>query len=126
MVVRENEEVVRWWTWAGGRANSLLAAGLSRVAPEVVAGAGRAGNESLLLRAGTTARQVAAALAGVRREFGPGLDGLQPDVDEQAVRQLKFAELLPPDLAHATLAARIADREAAARVAGRGLLDLRR
>lgn len=52
--------------------------------------------------------------------------GLQPDVDEQAVQQLKFAELLPPELAYATLAARIADYEAAARVAGAALLEVHR
>jgi ATP-dependent Lhr-like helicase len=39
-----------------------------------------------------------------------------PEVDEDALRQLKFAELLPPDLARQTLAARIADTTAAARV----------
>jgi ATP-dependent Lhr-like helicase len=104
----------------------VLAAGLARVAPDLVDGVGRAGNESVPLRPGVTGRQLAAGLAAARHEFGAGLHGMLPDVDERAVEQLKFAELLPPDLAHATLAARLADHDAAARVIERGMAEVRR
>ncbi|MDQ0940156.1 hypothetical protein QFZ67_001861 [Streptomyces sp. V1I1] len=36
-----------------------------------------------------------------------------PDVDECAVRRLKFGEALPPRLAEATLSARLADTQSA-------------
>jgi hypothetical protein len=39
-------------------------------------------------------------------------------IAEQAVRELKFAEILPPDLATRTLADRLGDEAAARRVAG--------
>lgn len=32
-------------------------------------------------------------------------------MDERAVKQLKFAEMLPPEMARRTVAARLADRE---------------
>jgi ATP-dependent Lhr-like helicase len=56
------------------------------------------------------------ALRAIRDRDGGTLDGMMPEVDEDALRQLKFAELLPPDLAQQTLAARIADTTATARV----------
>ncbi|GGT53962.1 hypothetical protein GCM10010271_67380 [Streptomyces kurssanovii] len=39
-----------------------------------------------------------------------------PDVDERALRGLKFSEALPPRLAEATLSARLADTESATAV----------
>ncbi|EMF53281.1 hypothetical protein SBD_4825 [Streptomyces bottropensis ATCC 25435] len=39
-----------------------------------------------------------------------------PDVDERAVRGLKFGEALPPRLAETTLSARLADTESATAV----------
>ncbi|HUO37560.1 MAG TPA: hypothetical protein VMU34_06870 [Mycobacterium sp.] len=44
----------------------------------------------------------------------------QPVVAEEAVRELKFAEILPPDLAVRTLAARLGDEPAARRVGPTG------
>ena len=43
---------------------------------------------------------------------------LGPVVVEEAVRELKFGEILPPDLATRTLAARLGDQSAARRVGG--------
>ncbi len=42
----------------------------------------------------------------------------EPVVLDEAVRGLKFAEILPPDLANRTLAARLGDESTARRVAG--------
>jgi ATP-dependent Lhr-like helicase len=126
VLVQEGNGGARWWTWAGGRANAVLAAALARVAPSLLDGADRFDNLCLSLRPGATARDLAGALDSARRDYGVDLGGVQPAVDEQAVRQLKFAELLPPDLAHATLASRIADHRTAARTAEQGILDWRR
>lgn len=41
-----------------------------------------------------------------------------PVVTEEAVRQLKFAEILPPELAASTLAERLGDEAAARRTGG--------
>jgi hypothetical protein len=55
-----------------------------------------------------------------------GLVGVEPDVSDEALRQLKFAELLPRDLARDTLAVRAADNPAAARVAAHRISGARR
>jgi ATP-dependent Lhr-like helicase len=125
VLVRE-EQQARWWTWAGGRGNTLIAAALARVAPGLVDESDRFDNRYLRLRGEVTGRDLTAALDAARRQFGDDLRGVQPDVDEDAVRQLKFAELLPPDLARLTLAARLSDHETAARVIGQGILTLQR
>lgn len=52
----------------------------------------------------------------------PGIEDVscaEPSVSDEALEQLKFAELLPPHLASATLAARMADRAGAAAMAAR-------
>jgi ATP-dependent Lhr-like helicase len=126
VVVRGEGRQVRWWTWAGGRAHAVLAAALAAVSPGLVDEADRFDNRYLRLRADATAGEVTTALAAARLGFGDDFGRVRPGVDEHAVRQLKFAELLPPDLAHATLAARIADHETAARIAGRGVVERRR
>jgi len=47
---------------------------------------------------------------------GGDLAAVRPFVTEKALRQLKFADLLPPDLARATLEARLSDPDAALQV----------
>jgi ATP-dependent Lhr-like helicase len=116
VLVRGEGGQVRWWTWAGARATMQLAAALSRVAPGLVAGSDRFDNRVLRLDDGVTSGTLRSALRAIRDGDGGTLDGMMPEVDEDALRQLKFAELLPPDLAHQTLAARIADTTATARV----------
>lgn len=106
VVTRSSDGDVRWWTWAGHRANATLAASL----PSVVAPHRRVGDQWIRLRDDLTfqAWQVA------RAESGAGL--CLPEVDSRAVRGLKFGEALPPRLAEATLAARTADAEGASKV----------
>ncbi|KWX00773.1 putative ATP-dependent helicase [Carbonactinospora thermoautotrophica] len=122
VVVRHGDDQARWWTWAGGRANAVLAAALARVAPGLVDETDRFDNRYLRLRGDAGALD--AALTAARREFGDDLRGVRPEVSEEAVRRLKFAELLPPDLAHDTLAARTADHEAACRLVRRGVVTV--
>ncbi|MGB8385609.1 MAG: helicase-related protein, partial [Dermatophilaceae bacterium] len=107
---------VRWWTFAGARANAVLAAGIARADAQLV-DEGPVSNLHLSLAGGTTAAQLQVALAQVRPTDGATLARIEPSVSETALRRLKFSELLPPDLAVATLAARSADHLGALAVA---------
>jgi ATP-dependent Lhr-like helicase len=97
---------VRWWTWAGYRANATLAATLSDLTDEKQ----RCDDNSIRLRTDITREvwQAGTADAGQRLCL--------PDVDERALAGLKFGEALPHRLAVATLAARLADLDGAAAV----------
>lgn len=106
VVTRTSGGDVRWWTWAGHRANATLAASL----PSVVAPHRRVGDQWIRLRDDLTHQVWQTA----RADSGVGL--CLPEVDSRAVRGLKFAEALPPRLAEATLAARMADEEGAGKV----------
>lgn len=101
-LVARDGDTVRWWTWAGYRANATLAETLPSVADQ----SQRPTDLSLRLRADLTPADWDAAQAG---ETAPVL----PKVDRNAVRGLKFAALLPENLAEATLAARLADVDGA-------------
>ncbi|POM26625.1 putative DEAD-box ATP-dependent RNA helicase [Actinomadura rubteroloni] len=103
-IVRTSGDV-RWWTWAGHRANATLAATLGSVADP--------------------AQQPNDLWVRLRQDLTPDLwhaaratnEPLTlPDVDPRAVHGLKFAAVLPPRLAVATLAARLADLPAATEV----------
>ncbi|HCA87291.1 MAG TPA: ATP-dependent helicase [Streptomyces sp.] len=94
---------VRWWTWAGYRANATLAATLQPVADPLQ----RPTDCWLRLREDLTPADWRAA----RESVGENL--VLPDVDPRAVRGLKFSAALPERLAVATVAARLADFESA-------------
>lgn len=97
---------LRWWTWAGHRANATLAASLEGAA---IPGQ-RINDHWVRLREDLSPQDWKQAKAGAR-------DGLcLPGVDETAVRGLKFGEALPARLAEATLSARLADLKSAAAV----------
>ncbi|SPT57629.1 hypothetical protein [Actinomadura madurae] len=81
---------LRWWTWAGDRANATLKA-------------------TLRLRGDLRPDGWRSAV----RELADHL--VLPDVDDRAVHGLKFSADLPRHLAEATLAARLADLDNAAR-----------
>ncbi|MEI5524429.1 DEAD/DEAH box helicase [Streptomyces brasiliscabiei] len=99
---------VRWWTWAGYRANATLAATLQSVTDPLQ----RPTDSWLRLREDLTP----AAWRVARENVGENL--VLPDVDRRAVRGLKFAAALPERLAMATVAARLADFESARLVLG--------
>jgi ATP-dependent helicase Lhr and Lhr-like helicase len=110
-VIARSGDDVRWWTWAGYRANATLAATLS----DLFDSAQRFDDAGIRIRADVTREmwQVAAADAGERICL--------PDVDERALAGLKFSEALPGRLAAATLAARLADLPSAAHVLAESL-----
>lgn len=112
-VVASHGERLRWWTFAGGRANCVLTAALRQVAPDLL-DEGSFDNLHVTLRSEASAAALAAAMRSARSSFGDDLSGVEPEVSEQALKQLKFAELLPPGLAMRTLAARAADPRGAA------------
>lgn len=103
LVVRKDAEA-RWWTWAGYRANATLAATLTTVADPVQ----RPTDTYVRLREDLTAEQWSAARADAAERL------VLPDVDVRAVQGLKFSDALPPRLAVATVAARLADFAGAA------------
>ncbi|MGW5970124.1 hypothetical protein [Streptomyces sp. NPDC055186] len=103
VITRRGADDVRWWTWAGHRANATLAASL----PSVVLRHRVVDDRFVRLRDDVTPRSWRAAVA----DTGTGLT--LPEVDPRAVRGLKFAEALPARLAEATLAARLGDADGA-------------
>ena len=105
-VITRAGEDVRWWTWAGYRANATLAATLSHLTDSVQ----RFDDASLRLRGDLTLEMWKAGTAGAAERL------CLPDVDQRALAGLKFSEALPERLAIATLAARMADLDSAARI----------
>ncbi len=105
-VIHRSGEGVRWWTWAGYRANATLAATLSDLTDEVQ----RFTDTGIRMRADLTPEMWKAATSDAADRL------CLPDVDERALAGLKFSEALPERLATATLAARLADLESAAKV----------
>ncbi|MFJ8488786.1 DEAD/DEAH box helicase [Streptomyces sp. NPDC094038] len=104
VVTRLSDGDIRWWTWAGHRANATLAASL----PSVATPQRRLADHWIRLRDDLTPARWKAAVADASARL------CLPEVDGRAVRGLKFAEALPARLAEATLAARATD-EAGAR-----------
>ncbi|MCZ7416030.1 MULTISPECIES: DEAD/DEAH box helicase [unclassified Streptomyces] len=100
LVTRHGSDV-RWWTWAGHRANATLCATFPSIADPVQ----RPTDASVRLREDLTAARWRAARAAVDADTPLVL----PDVDPRAVTGLKFSAALPRRLAVATLAARLAD-----------------
>ncbi|MEE1741463.1 DEAD/DEAH box helicase [Streptomyces sp. BE147] len=95
---------VRWWTWAGYKANATLAATLSSVADPLQ----RPTDTYIRLREDLTPQEW-------QRAKAEGSERLcLPQVDPRALNGLKFSTALPPRLAEATLAARLADLSGAA------------
>ncbi|MET8140178.1 DEAD/DEAH box helicase [Sphaerisporangium sp. NPDC005288] len=108
VIVREGDDV-RWWTWAGYRANMTLRSTLASVADPKQ----QVTDTWLRLRADVTPRLWAAAA-------GDAANGLcLPEPDAKAVAGLKFNAALPPRLAERTLATRLADFDGAAAVLAR-------
>ncbi|MEV5509917.1 DEAD/DEAH box helicase [Streptomyces orinoci] len=96
---------VRWWTWAGYRANATLAATLPSISDPVQ----RPTDCFVRLRENLTPE----AWRTAHESSGGGTALVLPDVDRRAVRGLKFSAALPQRLAVATVAARLADFEGA-------------
>ncbi|MFV2126721.1 DEAD/DEAH box helicase [Micromonospora sp. LOL_013] len=103
VILRDRSGDLRWWTWAGYRANATLAATLSEVVDPVQ----RFDDCQIRLRADLTPADWCSLTADATERI------CLPDVDEKALAGLKFSAALPARLATATLAARLADPVAA-------------
>ncbi|MDJ0462990.1 DEAD/DEAH box helicase [Streptomyces sp. H27-C3] len=105
VIVRGGRDTnMRWWTWAGYRANATLAATLTTIADPLQ----RPTDTCIRLREDVTP-------AEWRKATAEAVDQLcLPAVDARALNGLKFSAALPTRLAEATLAARLADLDGAA------------
>ena len=108
----------RWWTWAGGRANAVLMAALEAVDPTLVDDDYVYDNRQIGLRSSVSAADLRRAVHAMQARVGD-LSRVRPFVTDRALEQLKFSELLPPELARDTLQGRLADRGGALRVMSR-------
>ncbi len=119
-VLLHTEDGAHWYTWAGGRANAVLAARLTSCRPGLVSAVAPYDNERISVTAGTPA----SVISGILNETQPkAWSKVFPEVADRAVTDLKFADLLPSDLARTTLALRMADPIGAEAVAGRLLVE---
>lgn len=115
-VVAEDGARMRWWTWAGARANAVLVSALDHAAPHLLGDSIVYDNWQIGLRSDATGGEIRDAMADARRELGEDMSRALPLTDEKALRHLKFSEMLPPAMAIATLAARTADASTAATI----------
>lgn len=104
-IIARDRDDVRWWTWAGFKANATLAATVSDLADSEQ----QFTDTYIRMRSDLTPEMWKLATADVVERL------CLPAVDEDAVTGLKFSEALPQRLAVATLAARLADVPSAER-----------
>jgi ATP-dependent Lhr-like helicase len=107
-VITRDGDDVRWWTWAGYRANATLTAALSHLTDSFQ----RFDDASIRMRSDLTLEMWKAGTADAAERL------CLPEVDQRALEGLKFSEALPERLASATLAARLADLDSAVQVLG--------
>lgn len=96
----------RWWTWAGGRENARTLAALTRVAPELVGAMPTWDNYAITLDESATMPALRAALAEALELATEGEDMFAPLIDERALREVKFGDMVPEALLRAEVAGR--------------------
>ncbi|MDT5029672.1 MAG: ATP-dependent helicase Lhr and Lhr-like helicase [Micromonosporaceae bacterium] len=104
VILRTSSGDVRWWTWAGFRANATLAATLSGITDPLQ----RFDDQHVRLREDLTPEMWRDGIADASERL------CLPEVSEKALVGLKFSDALPKRLAIGTLAARLADLDGAA------------
>ncbi|BCW18377.1 hypothetical protein NtRootA9_10850 [Arthrobacter sp. NtRootA9] len=105
-VVTKEEARVRWWTWAGARANATVVAALRSTAPDALIEDQSYSNEYINLRSDATLHQVSQAMSVFSSQEA---ELPAPEPDKSALMRLKFSDLLPPNLAPFTLSQRLGD-----------------
>lgn len=96
----------RWWTWAGGRENARTLAALTRTAPELVGESPTWDNFAITLDESATIPALRTALGEALERTMEGEDIFAPLIDERALREVKFGDLVPEDMLRAELGAR--------------------
>ena len=105
-VITRTGDDVRWWTWAGFRANATLTATLAGLTDE-----NQRYNELYVrMRSDLTPQLWATHTADAAERL------CLPEIDDKALRGLKFSEALPPHVARTTVAQRLSATERAASV----------
>jgi ATP-dependent Lhr-like helicase len=105
-VLVTNDGRTRWWTFAGGKANTWFAAALEAKLGVSVTADG--------LSVSTTAMPSREDVQHAIEAAGTHGAVLDAQIDEDAINGLKFADLLPLELAKGVVAARLAAPEAVA------------
>ena len=103
VIVRSPDGDVRWWTWAGFKANATLAATLA----DIIDPMQRFDDAFVRLREDLTPEMWRDGIARAAERIR------LPDVSEKALAGLKFSDALPKHLASATLAERLSDIDGA-------------
>ncbi|MET8974393.1 DEAD/DEAH box helicase [Streptomyces sp. NPDC004539] len=112
VIVRGGRDTnVRWWTWAGQRANTTLAASLTSIADPLQ----RPTDTYVRLREDVTPQEWGKAVSDAQEHLS------LPMVNPRALGGLKFGVALPHRLAEATLAARLADLHGATAALGQSV-----
>lgn len=96
----------RWWTWAGGRENARTLAALTRVAPELLGEAPTWDNFGITLSSDVTLPELRRAMAQALERATNGEDVFAPLLDERALREVKFGDMVPESLLRAEIAQR--------------------
>ena len=96
----------RWWTWAGGRENARTLAALTRVAPELLGEAPTWDNFGITLSSDMTLPEIRRAMAQALERATNGEDVFAPLLDERALREVKFGDMVPEALLRAEIAQR--------------------
>ena len=109
MVVRDSDGRLRWWTFAGQRANHVLAQVLSGLTSSKV----KVGNLALEFESRLTLDDIEGAMTILRLSE---LDAVRLVVDESVVDGLKFSACLPTEMALEMLGERLADVSGAKQV----------
>ena len=109
MVVRDSDGRLRWWTFAGQRANHVLAQVLSGLTSSKV----KVGNLALEFESRLTLEDIEGEMTILRLSE---LDAVRLVVDESVVDGLKFSACLPTEMALEMLGERLADVSGAKQV----------
>lgn len=121
VLVQESNGRLRWWTWAGAKANAVLVSAFLEVAPDLLDETRAYNNWQIGLRSDATALAVSRALSSVRMKLASDQACFSPQVDARALKALKFSELLPPVLAINAMSVRLGDPASALQTATRSV-----
>ena len=106
MLVPHDRGRSRWWTWAGGRENARTLAALTRVAPELLGEMPSWDNYAITLGDAATIPALRAALAEALERATDGENVFAPLIDERALREVKFGDMVPDEMLRAEVAGR--------------------
>ncbi|HKI19921.1 MAG TPA: helicase-related protein, partial [Isosphaeraceae bacterium] len=109
VVIKSDDGPLRWWNFAGQRANQLLAQMLSGLTGSIV----KTGDFHLEWESHLSFDEVEVAI----RDLGQcEMESVMPVVDEKAIEGLKFSACLPTDMALEMLGKRLTDVPGAKRI----------